>query len=174
MIYYTADTHFGDGRIIRLCNRPFKTLSEMNSEMVRRWNAVVDANDDVYIIGDFAYGYRGDLKLLTDSLKGKLHLIPGNHDGNWLRNRHYRNLCDVRPLISTINDAGRLVVLCHYPLCAFDGSLTGGYHVYGHVHNNYNEPNFGLLGQLKNSYNAGVDVNDFTPVTLDQMMEASI
>lgn len=41
--------------------------------------------------------------------------------------------------------------------------------MYGHVHNNINEPNYGLLKYLKNSYNAGVDVNGFTPKTIEQL-----
>lgn len=60
--------------------------------------------------------------------------------------------------------------MCHYPMCAFDGSLTGGYQVYGHVHNNRNEPMYGLLPKLVRSYNAGVDVNGYRPVTLDDMI----
>ena len=174
MKYYTADTHFGDGRIIDLCNRPFGSLSEMNSEIMRRWNSIVDNNDDVYIVGDYAFGYRKDLKELTDSLNGRKHLVPGNHDQHWLKNDMYRSSFDVKDIITSINDDGKSVVLCHYPLCAFVGSINGAFHIYGHVHNNVNEPNYGLLKHLKNSYNAGVDVNDFTPRTLDQLMEVSI
>lgn len=39
--FVVADNHFGHENIIRFCNRPFKTLDEMNYEMVKRWNAVV-------------------------------------------------------------------------------------------------------------------------------------
>ena len=174
MKYYTADTHFGDERIIRLCNRPFDTLQDMTSNIIKRWNSTVDVNDDVYIIGDYACGNLDAFNEITNSLNGIKHLVPGNHDVEWMSDPAKSAMFDIMSMIDVITDNERKVVLCHYPLAAYDGSTSGAVHVYGHVHNNYNEPNYELIGSLKGCYNAGVDVNDFTPKTLEQLMGATI
>ena len=75
MKYYTADTHFGDARIIGLCGRPYKDLEEMTISIIMNWNSTVDPKDDVYLLGDVAYRYKGNLRLLLDSLNGKKHLL---------------------------------------------------------------------------------------------------
>ena len=54
-ILYTADLHLGHGNIIRLCNRPFYTVDEMNRTIIENWNSCVKPEDDIYIIGDFSY-----------------------------------------------------------------------------------------------------------------------
>ncbi|WP_400203265.1 metallophosphoesterase [Methanomethylophilus alvi] len=172
MNYYIADTHFGDERIIGYCDRPFATVEEMTETIINRWNSVVDANDDVYIVGDFACGDISNLKEIIDSLNGRKYLIPGNHDECWMNDGNYRSLINMMNVIDHVVDGENEVILCHYPLCAFDGSLSGAFHVYGHVHNNINEPNYAILGKLKNSYNAGVDVNDFFPRSLEQLVRA--
>ena len=34
MIFYIADTHFGDERIMKLCYRPFGSVTEMNKKIM--------------------------------------------------------------------------------------------------------------------------------------------
>ncbi len=170
MKYYTADTHFGDNRIIRLCNRPFRDMDDMISTIAENWNSVVDRKDDVYLVGDVAFGYRGDLRSLLDSLRGRKHLLVGNHDAGWMRNENNLGAFRTVDMISKIKDEGRSVVLCHYPLLAFDGSMKGAYHVFGHIHNNTREPLYEAISTQPNYFNAGVDVNGFRPVTLDQLI----
>ena len=46
-IFFIADTHFGDGAILRYENRPFSSVQEMNSAMIERWNAAVGSEDGV-------------------------------------------------------------------------------------------------------------------------------
>ena len=46
-IYFIADTHFGDERILRYENRPFDNAEEMDRELIRRWNAGVNAEATV-------------------------------------------------------------------------------------------------------------------------------
>ena len=37
-IFFTSDTHFGHEKKIRYKEVPFKTVDEMNKELVKRWN----------------------------------------------------------------------------------------------------------------------------------------
>ena len=39
--FFTSDTHFGHANIIRLCNRPFQNVEEMNEVLIENWNKVV-------------------------------------------------------------------------------------------------------------------------------------
>ena len=55
MNYYIADLHLGHANIIRLSNRPYKDVDEMDNDLINRWNSVITDTDDVYIIGDLIF-----------------------------------------------------------------------------------------------------------------------
>ncbi|MDE6030769.1 MAG: hydrolase, partial [Oscillospiraceae bacterium] len=84
MIYYTADLHFGHDNVIKFDNRPFSSVEEMDRTIIEHWNGRVTYNDDVYIVGDFAFKNERPFTWYLDRLKGKKHLIVGNHDRDLL------------------------------------------------------------------------------------------
>ena len=59
-IFFTADTHFGHENVIQFDKRPFSSASEMDEEMIKRWNNKVGKGDLVYVLGDMIW------KSLTD------------------------------------------------------------------------------------------------------------
>ena len=71
MNFYTSDLHFGHENILVSCGRLYETLDEMDADLIKRWNAKVGDNDDVYICGDLSYrsakhiGYLWLMELLT-------------------------------------------------------------------------------------------------------------
>ncbi len=73
-IFFIADTHFGHEKKVRNKQVPFKTVEEMNKELIRRWNNKVGPNDIVYHVGDF-----GDYENIK-YLNGKVYLICGNYE----------------------------------------------------------------------------------------------
>lgn len=78
--FFIADTHFGDGNILRYENRPFSTVDEMDRELIRRWNDAVGPEDRVFHLGDFSsLGEEEDRELLRQ-LHGEKVLVLGNHD----------------------------------------------------------------------------------------------
>lgn len=79
-ILFTADTHFGHRNIIRYCNRPFYSVEEMDETLINNWNKVVDKEDVVFHLGDFAVGGAALWSNLLQRLNGKVYLIMGNHD----------------------------------------------------------------------------------------------
>lgn len=169
MIYYTSDLHLCHENIIRLCNRPYKTIEEMNEDLINRWNKKVKPNDVVYVLGDFFFKQQ-DSKYVSSVLKrlnGEKILIKGNHDQflKTLGNIYYyfKEVTDYK----RIQDNGKQVILFHYPIEEWDGYFRGSYHLYGHVHNSDN----GTVSVKKNRFNVGVDVNDFEPKTLDELIE---
>ncbi|PWK58003.1 hypothetical protein [Roseicyclus mahoneyensis] len=53
---FTADPHFGHARIIDFCNRPLASIAEMDSHILTRMQAAMTPDDDLWVIGDFAFG----------------------------------------------------------------------------------------------------------------------
>lgn len=80
--YFTSDLHFSHANIIKYCDRPYKSVEQMNADIIRRWNNVITPEDLVYIIGDFGYINIEEGKDLLSQLNGSKILILGNHDDN--------------------------------------------------------------------------------------------
>lgn len=55
MIWFTSDTHFGHENMLRLSDRPWSTVAQMNDAMVANINSKVAADDELYILGDFSF-----------------------------------------------------------------------------------------------------------------------
>ena len=169
MIFYTADLHLGHANIIWICKRPFASIEEMNRTLVKNWNNVVTDNDTVYILGDFAYRSAVSMKPVLKNLNGVKHLILGNHDFAWIKNIKLEEyFASVSPM-AEINDGDTRITLCHYPMLSWNRMARGAVLIHGHIHNNGNENRAFTILRNMNAYNAGVDVNGFTPVTLEQL-----
>jgi len=175
MIYYIADIHLGDQRVFDKCAKPFNDLQEYETEIVNRWNAKVRPDDTVYVLGDIAEdNYLRSIDIIR-ILPGRKHLIVGNHDLAMLPRIKESCVFETIDFMRMIEDNGRKVCLCHYPLMDWMEFSRGGYHVYGHIHNKTekNDPAYPQIKKYyadKLAYNAGVDVTDYEPVTLDEMI----
>ena len=176
MIFFTADTHFCHSNIIHSCERPFDDVDEMNLALIKNWNSLVSKNDEVYILGDFLYrGTAREANEILSKLKGKKYLIKGNHE-KYLTDSEFRS-----GAFKWVKDyyilkhGGTVFVLSHYPMLEWYKSHHGSIHLYGHVHNSWiKNPEFGeklkLMGP--NAINVGVDLHDFYPVSMYQIIEA--
>ena len=91
-IWFTSDLHFGHQNIIKFCNRPWKTVEEMNEGLIANWNSVVKDDDIVFDLGDFAFAPNSKWKEILSRLNGIHYLILGNHAKyrhlfeEWVRN----------------------------------------------------------------------------------------
>lgn len=168
MIYFIADTHFGHSAIIKLCDRPFENLDEMDMFMVDMWNSKVSGNDTVYIIGDLFFKHKNPESILRQ-IKGKKKLIIGNHDGSWLNKVNVSKYFVSVDSFKEVSDGKRNLVLCHYPLMSWKHEHKS-YMVHGHIHNNTSAAYWPLIKNNPHILNAGVDVNGFWPVTFDEML----
>lgn len=52
MLYFIADTHFGDPKIIPYCHKPFSLLDDMTEKIISKWNNKVKENGIVFMLGD--------------------------------------------------------------------------------------------------------------------------
>ncbi len=145
--FFTADQHLGHRNILRFCNRPFSSTSEMDEAIVLNHNEVAKPNDEVYILGDIAFrGSPGYIRSLISRLNGKLYLIQGNHDKLALKNEDLFQW--IKPLYEfyiqdkTAHGGRRLVTLCHYSMRVWNKSHHGmksSIHLFGHSHSGLND-----------------------------------
>ena len=154
--YCISDTHFDHANIIKLCNRPFANVDEMNEEMVRRWNSVVTPADTVYHLGDFAWKRN---EYWRSRLNGHIIWVPGNHDQNApTLDKNYHE----------IQDGKWKLVLFHYPIVSWNGFFKGVFHFYGHVHTE--KLDYMPLDWKARSFNVGVEALDYTPRTATEII----
>lgn len=160
-VFFTADTHFGHFNIIGYCNRPFKTVEEQDEELIRRWNAVIKPEDTVWHLGDVCFHDEKNLPLIIPRLNGIKHLVFGNHDRSHRRLRKYFD--------STVSGSiqikveGVLLNLIHD---SFSATLIANHiNLCGHVHERW---------KVKKGWiNVGVDKWNFTPVSLEEIIDLS-
>ncbi len=181
MIRYIADLHFDGEDIIAYDNRPFDSVEEMNASLTENWNRVVGPEDLTWILGDFCAGNAARWREILCSLNGRKALIVGNHDPSDAVEGVRDCLEDIASY-REIEDYGRHVVLCHYPIPSFHDHYLGWFHLYGHVHTsfewNVNEnarrllKNLYLRGDVCRMANAGamLPYMAYTPRSLDELL----
>lgn len=173
-IFYIADTHFGHKDIISFDNRPFFDTKDMKDTFVNNWNSVVSNKDIVYALGD-VFWTEQDQSIIKELNGFAKYRITGNHDTSlktgWASCYDYEE----------IDDDGRHVVLCHYPIMFYKNMTNPNwYHLYGHVHaawdHNMTESWRKQIEALYltewKGYNAGcmMPYMNYTPRTLDEII----
>ena len=162
--WFTADYHLGHFNIIRYCNRPFKTLEQMNTAIIRNHNQRVKPEDIVFHIGDFCFrnssnkdnGVRINYLEWESKLNGKIIHIQGNHDKNNSTKTIIQGLL--------IKYGGRDIYCVHNP-----GHFNPDYEInfVGHSHNLWKTQ------QREDTLliNVGIDVNGFMPRTFEELIK---
>lgn len=165
--WVTSDPHFGHANICKFTNydgskmRPWNDVDEMNEALVNNWNEVVSEKDRVYLLGDVAFKV-SILKEIVPRLKGRICLVPGNHEPKEMRK--YINLFDdVRGYVQR-----KGFVMSHVPLHP-ESLERWGLNIHGHLHNN--------RVRLKNGsadpryFCACVEQTGYRPIELTQILE---
>jgi calcineurin-like phosphoesterase family protein len=138
----------------------------MNEALITNWNNKVTNQDIVYICGDLMFRAATDPDMFLSRLMGKKHLITGNHDKSWMPkvalSRYFESVDNLKIITAT---EGK-ITLCHYPMMSFDSR----YHIFGHIHNNKSDTYWPLLRSMGNAMNASVEINNYEPVTFDELV----
>jgi len=161
-VYFISDHHFGQAAARSFYRRPFASVAEMDQEMIDRWNFVVSPGDEdeVWHLGDFAVRQSAErVAYLLATLYGRKHLIVGNNDDAVVTNCALWQ--SVRQYAETTVDGTKLV-LCHYPFRTWRDMEKGSINRHGHSH--------GRLKPLPRQFDVGVDVWDFRPVSLADIL----
>ncbi len=172
--WFTSDTHFRHENIIRFCNRPFENVTEMNEELIRRWNDTVPEDGVVFHLGDVCFGSPKDWNEVLNRLNGKIYLIAGNHDMKQLRQGFMSRFEYVTQQMS-IRVGAQSIVLNHNPFLAYGGAYRNVWQLFGHVHSGprsnsgKDHPRLAML--FPRQYDVGVDNNDYRPVSFTMVKE---
>lgn len=160
MIYFTSDTHLGDGRVLRIDRRPFATIKDHDEALISAWNARVSPEDEVWHLGDVMLAReRAQVEIMLARLNGRKHLIIGNNDpacvteaAGWASVQHY----------SELNISGQIVVLCHYAFRTWNQMGKKSINLHGHSH--------GRLKPMPRQFDVGVDARGLAPTTLEELV----
>ncbi|MCK5605731.1 metallophosphoesterase [Candidatus Pacearchaeota archaeon] len=160
MYYFTADQHFDHINIMKHCNRPFRTVDEMNETIMNAWNLNVKPEDVVVLAGDISMLPSADLihRRFLSKLVGNKVFLRGNHD-HWMKEKRY---------IYNKRIEMQIVSVCHYPMRTWQNSNHGSWQLHGHSH--------GTLQPFHNQLDIGVDnafklLGSYRPFSFNEVKE---
>ena len=172
MIWFTSDWHFCHKQPFLYEPRGFKNQYEMNEALIRNYNSLVSADDDIYVLGDCILNDNATGLQCIKNLKGNIHLIRGNHDseermnlydscyniveiceGKFLRYSKYHFYLSHYPCLTSNHDDGK-------PLKAKMINLCG----HSHTKDKFADWDKGLI------YHVEVDAHDNKPVSIDNII----
>ncbi len=170
MIWFSSDTHFGHDKEFIWKVRGFNSCEEMNETIIERWNERVEDGDDVWHLGDIMLGSYDNISYLV-RLKGRIHIVYGNHD---TANRI--NLYNAAPNVVAAGWAdyqkinGYHFYMSHFPTITSNLEKESlkqcTLNLYGHTHQ---KTNFYL--DYPFMYHVGVDSHDCAPVSAEQIIQ---
>lgn len=160
-VYFTSNTYFSDEKQIKTKITPYKSVEEMDADIISRWNSVVGPKDIVYHLGDF--GKYNNVK----KLNGKIYLICGNHE-KWVYGR------DFEGFRSKLKDMGFADV---YKSGLYLDKKVLGEKVYmTYKAKDCKKEEMNLFGQshaiggsVKNGFNVSAIYNDYTPISTEKV-----
>ena len=153
--WLTADWHLGEDRF-ELMGRPFTSSLDHIGHLINEHNALVAADDLVYVVGDACYQKSPESLKYVSQFNGKKILIRGNHDKVFTDDQ-------LAPYFTAVVDEGQGVetevdgipcYITHYPT---EGRVDR-FNLVGHIHAAWKY-------QL-NMFNVGIDANHFLPVNI--------
>ena len=162
-IFFTSDQHFGHTNILKYCDRPFLSIEEMNETIIKNWNSIVNKEDTTYVVGDITMKYgKTRMKEIFDQLNGTKILITGNHDNKG----NIPSECFLHVLKRLhITGEGYDFILIHDPAEASANHMNDQKYLCGHLHSSPDRKMY------YNWYDVGVDANNFTPISLENILK---
>lgn len=175
-IWLTSDWHFNHNKPFIYESRGFTNIEEMNEAIIKRHNLMVDDNDDVYCLGDCMLGDNELGLKCIKSLKGKIHIIRGNHCTD-VRNELYKtcdNVVEVLGYGYILKYKGYHFYLSHYP------TITSNYdyekplkrkviNLCGHYH--IKDKFVDMRNNIGFCYHVELDAHNNKPVLIDNIIE---
>jgi calcineurin-like phosphoesterase family protein len=168
-----SDFHLQHFNIIKYCNRPFKSLEEMNETIIKNFNERVKPNDIVYFLGDYLFrnspggkpgeGETSKAEVWQKKFNGQWIYLSGNHDkNNSLKSLNHRLIAKFGGMYVGMTHRPENVIIedeqHYYPL-----------NLVGHVHNAWETKEITKNGKFSLLINCSVDVHKFYPINFDEL-----
>ena len=163
--FFTSDTHFGHINILKYDKRPFKTIDEHDSQLIKNWNSVVQPKDTVYFLGDFSLNFKGDYdhdEAIMKSLNGIKFFIKGNHDHSQMI-KLYKGNGTYLGRMEEVMVNGQEITLNHFAMKVWNKSHFGSWHLFGHSHGTLSDDPHSL------SIDVGITNNKYFPFEFEEI-----
>ena len=166
-IWLTSDWHFNHDKDFVWKARGFESVQEMNKTIIERHNSRVEDEDDVYVLGDLIMGDLEEGEKCLQQLKGKLHIVLGNHDTNnriKMYEKYAEEICYAMPF----KYKKRTFFLSHYQTLTANMDDRPGhctFNIHGHTHQTTNS-----TAGFRGMYHVGMDSHDCYPVHIDDVI----
>ena len=166
MRFFIADTHFGHsnhrGGIIKMMARVnpmgqlFSCTEEHDHFLLGQINTRIHPEDELFIIGDFAWDKPGKYRAQIQCRH--VRLVKGNHDKTQACANVFGEIPEImRTKAYSENRTDHIkLFLSHYPNAYWDGSHRGWGHLYGHCHGQ-REEELDMLFPQRRALDIGVD-----------------
>ena len=169
MIWFTSDTHFFHNKEFCYGERGFSSPEEMNEEIIKRHNELVNEDDVVYFLGDCGLtAHVDDIIYCLGKMNGTKYLIIGNHDSdarivNFIKSAVFKDVL--------FGDRFRYkkieFIFSHYPMLVanFDDpkpiwNIHGHLHSPDHFHDN-----------LPHCFQVSMESNNCYPISIDEIVD---
>ena len=172
-VWFTSDLHLHHDQAFIYEPRGFKSVYEMNVAIAQNWNAVVQPEEDVYVLGDLMLNDNDAAMRIIKQLKGQIHVVRGNHDTD-ARMELYNQCYNIVEITEGqfFKWNGYHFYLSHYPcLCSnFDDnkplknrliSLAG----HSHYKDKFQDMDKGLI------YHVEVDAHNCYPISIEDIVK---
>ncbi|MFW6130662.1 MAG: metallophosphoesterase [Atribacterota bacterium] len=149
-----------------------ESLDRMEKAIISNINAVVEPDDYLAILGDFAFVKTEEqLRYYRNQINCKnIIMILGNHDNRRLIQKVFDKVYDTYMLKVNFNGNHQQIWLSHYAHAVWPNSHRGCIHLYGHSHQNFEFWKNEHLPHAK-MMDVGVDCNDYKPFSLEDIMK---
>jgi len=171
MNWFSSDLHLNHNKDFIYKPRGFSSIYEMNETIIKNFNKVVAADDNLFLLGDIFLGFPEEGIKLFHQLPGNIYLIWGNHD-----TEHRKELMSFYYKATPLGYADILKYKKHHLYLSHFPSCTTNFDDYnrplqqrtlclaGHTHSKE-------LFEPCGSYNVAVDAHNCYPVSIDTILE---
>lgn len=173
-VYFTSDLHFCHDKPFIYEPRGFSSVNEMNEQIIKNFNEIVDWNDDLYILGDCFLNNNEEGMSYMRRLPGKKHIVWGNHDTAVRQELMELEGFDCLGYANILKYDGYHFYLSHYPTATANNDMDKPLkrkviNLCAHLHtqNKFHD----MRNNIGFCYHVELDAHNNKPVLIDNIIE---